>query len=93
MRESDRSFPDGTEVRFHCVGTLLGDKTTWRIVCEDGSWVGRSSACDLDSHLALAHERNSSCAFRNSEPNVVSFFNDQQITEEVNKFCVLVVGN
>jgi hypothetical protein len=30
--------------------------------------------------------RNSTCTFRNTEPNVVSFYNDQQITEEVVEF-------
>lgn len=23
----------------------MGEKTTWRIICEDGSWVGRSLNC------------------------------------------------
>ncbi|KAL0277452.1 UNVERIFIED_CONTAM: hypothetical protein PYX00_004721 [Menopon gallinae] len=85
MQENDKSFPDGTEVTFNCVATIMGDRTTWRIVCEDGSWVGRSMACDYD-HLALTHERNNSCFFRNSEPNVVSFFNDQQITMDLVDF-------
>lgn len=30
--------------------------------------------------------RNSTCVFRNTEPNLVSFYNDQQITEEVVEF-------
>ena len=30
--------------------------------------------------------RNSTCIFRNTEPNLVSFYNDQQITEEVVEF-------
>ena len=30
--------------------------------------------------------RNSTCLFRNTEPNLVSFYNDQQITEEVVEF-------
>lgn len=84
MKDNDRSFPDGTEVTFNCVASITGDRTTWRIMCEDGSWVGRSMACDYDH--SLSHDRNNSCSFRNSEPNVVSFFNDQQITEDLVEF-------
>lgn len=86
MKDEDKSFPDGTEVTFNCVASVMGDRTTWRITCEDGSWIGRSMACDYELHKALSQDRNTSCSFRNSEPNVVSFFNDQQITEDLVEF-------
>jgi hypothetical protein len=41
------SFPDGTEVTFNCIATIMGEKTTWKIICEDGSWVGRSLNCGM----------------------------------------------
>lgn len=44
---SDSSFPDGTEVTFNCIASIMGEKTTWKIVCEDGSWVGRSLNCGM----------------------------------------------
>jgi len=25
----------------------MGEKTTWKIICEDGSWVGRSLNCGM----------------------------------------------
>lgn len=85
--ESDRSFPDGTEVTFNCIASIMGEKTTWRIVCEDGSWVGRSLNCEGEDVLdGVGILRNSTCLFRNTEPNLVSFYNDQQITEEVVEF-------
>ncbi|XP_063237081.1 sushi, von Willebrand factor type A, EGF and pentraxin domain-containing protein 1 isoform X2 [Bacillus rossius redtenbacheri] len=88
LGDKERSFADGTEVTFNCIASIMGEKTTWRIVCEDGSWVGRSLSCDGDDLLdgVASHLRNSTCLFRNSEPNVVSFYNDQQITEEVVEF-------
>lgn len=43
--EDERNFPDGTEVTFHCIESIMGEKTTWRIICEDGSWIGRSLNC------------------------------------------------
>lgn len=45
--DDERSFPDGTEVTFNCIESIMGEKTTWRIVCEDGSWIGRSLNCGM----------------------------------------------
>lgn len=45
--EDERSFPDGTEITFHCIESIMGEKTTWRIICEDGSWIGRSLNCGI----------------------------------------------
>lgn len=43
--DDERTFPDGTEITFHCIASIVGEKTTWRIICEDGSWIGRSLNC------------------------------------------------
>ncbi|XP_030753340.1 uncharacterized protein LOC115880296 [Sitophilus oryzae] len=85
--DDENSFPDGSEVTFNCIESIMGEKTTWKIVCEDGSWIGRSLSCDVDE---LMHHQtvmgNSTCVFRNQEPNVISFYNDQQIKEAVIEF-------
>lgn len=82
----------------------MGEKTTWRIVCEDGSWIGRSFNCGTPDdtlsfpleniHVSDAEEllsyqmfsSNDTCVFRNQEPNVISFYNDQQIREDMVEF-------
>nr|CAI5864061.1 unnamed protein product [Callosobruchus analis] len=63
----------------------MGEKTTWKIVCEDGSWIGRSLNCD-ETISTQALSNNSTCIFRNQELNVISFYNDQQIREDVVEF-------
>ncbi|XP_057654264.1 sushi, von Willebrand factor type A, EGF and pentraxin domain-containing protein 1 isoform X10 [Diorhabda carinulata] len=85
--EDDNNFPDGSEVTFNCIESIMGEKTTWKIICEDGSWIGRSLNCDADDVVgAQIPSNNSTCIFRNQEPNVISFFNDQQIREDVVEF-------
>uniref|UniRef100_A0A1B6DCY4 Sushi, von Willebrand factor type A, EGF and pentraxin domain-containing protein 1 n=2 Tax=Clastoptera arizonana TaxID=38151 RepID=A0A1B6DCY4_9HEMI len=87
LGEAERSFPDGTEVTFNCIASIMGEKTTWRIVCEDGSWLGRSLNCDLeDPQDSSSVKDNSTCIFRNSEPYVSTFYRDQPITEDVVEF-------
>ncbi|KAJ8937899.1 hypothetical protein NQ318_001672 [Aromia moschata] len=43
--DDENNFPDGSEVTFNCIESIMGEKTTWKIVCEDGSWIGRSLNC------------------------------------------------
>uniref|UniRef100_A0A1B6MNE1 Sushi, von Willebrand factor type A, EGF and pentraxin domain-containing protein 1 n=3 Tax=Cicadellinae TaxID=33370 RepID=A0A1B6MNE1_9HEMI len=87
LTETERSFPDGTEVTFNCIASIMGEKTSWRIVCEDGSWLGRSLNCDMeDPQDSSAAKDNSTCIFRNTEPNVVTFYRDQPIKEDVVEF-------
>ncbi|XP_050510786.1 complement factor H isoform X3 [Diabrotica virgifera virgifera] len=87
VEEDDSNFPDGSEVTFNCIESIMGEKTTWKIICEDGSWIGRSLNCDSDDVAGTQIiNNNSTCIFRNQEPNVISFFNDQQIREEVVEF-------
>ncbi|XP_060533491.1 sushi, von Willebrand factor type A, EGF and pentraxin domain-containing protein 1 isoform X2 [Cylas formicarius] len=85
--DDENNFPDGSEVTFNCIESIMGEKTTWKIVCEDGSWIGRSLNCDIEDLMAAQMvSSNSTCVFRNQEPNVVSFYNDQKIKEEVVEF-------
>ncbi|XP_026477208.1 CUB and sushi domain-containing protein 1-like [Ctenocephalides felis] len=82
------AYPAGTEMTFNCIASVLGERTTWRIVCEDGSWVGRSLNCDGDDKIDHTPVlSNGSCVFRNNEPHVVSFYNDQEIRDEVVEFA------
>ncbi|KAJ8978205.1 hypothetical protein NQ317_014721 [Molorchus minor] len=85
--DDENNFPDGSEVTFNCIESIMGEKTTWKIVCEDGSWIGRSLNCDTEELMASQHiNNNSTCIFRNQEPNVISFYNDQHIREDVVEF-------
>ncbi|GAB0099339.1 locomotion-related protein Hikaru genki [Sergentomyia squamirostris] len=68
-------YPPGTEITFNCIASIAGERTTWKIICEHGVWIGRSLNC-----------LNTSCLFHNNEPNVVSFYNDLEIREEVVEF-------
>lgn len=43
--DDENNFPEGSEVTFNCIENIMGEKTTWKIVCEDGSWIGRSLNC------------------------------------------------
>lgn len=42
---ANRYFPNATEVLFKCLSAYNGKKTTWKIVCQDGVWVGRPHNC------------------------------------------------
>lgn len=87
IADGDKSFPDSSEITFDCIASIMGEKTTWKITCEDGSWIGRSLNCatveELESEDNL---QNMSCVFRNTEPNLIYFFNDQIISEEIVEF-------
>lgn len=43
--ESDETFPSGTEILFNCIASITGDRATWKIVCENGNWIGRAHDC------------------------------------------------
>lgn len=38
-------FPHGTEVVFRCIDGAGGERSTWKLLCEDGSWLGRPEKC------------------------------------------------
>lgn len=131
MGEADDGFESGTEITFNCIKGAAGERTTWKIICDDGVWSGRSYDCgkfvlyfilfamilfcypnnvyvficihkfylyfifkyththiityyiiDSDSLISA----NGTCIFWNNEPNVLSFYNDLQIREEVVEF-------
>lgn len=48
---SDRyhGFPTGTEILFNCISSGVGERSTWKIVCEDGLWIGKSFNCGMFS--------------------------------------------
>lgn len=87
LSDGEQRFPHGTQVTFHCVSGILKDKTTWQIICEDGSWLGRPLTCDGEVMVeGLGEPSNKSCAFHNKTPFMVTFYEDQQVTEDVVHF-------
>ncbi|XP_053618316.1 uncharacterized protein Hasp isoform X2 [Plodia interpunctella] len=76
-------YPHGTEITFRCIASIMGEKTTWKLICEQGNWVGKSFNCEEIEAQNEELLNNNSCTFRNEEPHVVSFFNDLEITETV----------
>ncbi|GFT63537.1 sushi, von Willebrand factor type A, EGF and pentraxin domain-containing protein 1 [Trichonephila clavipes] len=84
---SNRYFPNGTEVLFKCLSAYSGKKTTWKIVCQDGVWVGRPHNCEPRIHPGpVDHNRNKSCIFRRPNPDVVAFVNDKKVKVDSAKF-------
>lgn len=45
----DEGFESGTEITFNCIRGAAGDRTTWKITCDDGEWSGRSFDCSTAS--------------------------------------------
>lgn len=45
MTDLEEGFESGTEITFNCIIGAAGERTTWKIICEDGAWVGRSQIC------------------------------------------------
>lgn len=45
--ENNSKYNDGTEMVFKCIPGMNGLKTTWKIVCEDGSWIGKAFKCGI----------------------------------------------
>lgn len=43
--DADETYPAGTEISFNCITSVSGERTTWKIICEDGSWIGRAHDC------------------------------------------------
>uniref|UniRef100_A0A0P5PLV4 Sushi, von Willebrand factor type A, EGF and n=1 Tax=Daphnia magna TaxID=35525 RepID=A0A0P5PLV4_9CRUS len=87
-KDNEKSrFPHGSQVTFQCISGVNRDRTTWQIVCSDGSWNGRPLNCDGEILIeGLGQPSNKSCIFRNNEPNLMTFYEDQQITEDVVEF-------
>lgn len=45
MTEAEEMFPDGSEVIFSCIESVVFKKTTWKIICDDGNWIGKPTNC------------------------------------------------
>lgn len=43
--EVEETYPAGTEISFNCMTSVTGERTTWKILCEEGSWIGRAHDC------------------------------------------------
>ncbi|XP_012545704.3 uncharacterized protein LOC101741571 isoform X2 [Bombyx mori] len=90
---NDEGYYHGTEITFRCIASIMGEKTTWKLICEDGRWMGKSFNCE---ELEAQNEElinNNSCTFHNDDPNVVTFFNDLEVTETVDlPYGVVIVS-
>lgn len=53
LAEDESGFESGTEITFNCIASMAGERTTWKIICEDGTWVGRSQICGKWSHCSM----------------------------------------
>lgn len=43
--DPEETYPAGTEISFNCMTSITGERTTWKIMCEDGNWIGRAHDC------------------------------------------------
>lgn len=43
--EFDPGYESGSEITFNCIVGAGGVRTTWKIICDNGSWIGRSQDC------------------------------------------------
>ena len=83
---------------FNCIANTMGEKTTWRIHCEDGSWIGQRSpspcaAVDEEEEGTIYIEEeefeedlvlgNISCTWRKIQPFLVTFLQNRELREEV----------
>lgn len=90
-------YQDGEEVTFTCKTNNIGVKTTWKVTCVNGTWQGGRSfftcgadgadSTDATSKPGEEHEEDvdygtQPCKWEKSEPKVVTFFGDQELTEE-----------
>jgi hypothetical protein len=60
--EVEETYPAGTEISFNCITSISGERTTWKIICEEGSWIGRAHDCGKfvfnDTSNYLTHSSN-----------------------------------
>nr|XP_014289884.1 sushi, von Willebrand factor type A, EGF and pentraxin domain-containing protein 1 isoform X2 [Halyomorpha halys] len=89
LANAETNFPDGTEVTFNCITSIMGEKTTWRIICQDGNWLGHPLHCEVEDNSSggtSSSKDNTTCLFKNTEPNVATFYMDQPVTEDSVEF-------
>nr|XP_045606863.1 sushi, von Willebrand factor type A, EGF and pentraxin domain-containing protein 1-like [Procambarus clarkii] len=89
LHRDELRFPDGTEVTFKCITNTIGEKTTWKIRCKEGSWVGQRVPFPCTTEEPTHHYLpvgNNSCTWRNTQANLVTFHGDQEVSGEVLEF-------
>ncbi|OQR71799.1 P-selectin-like [Tropilaelaps mercedesae] len=82
-------FPHGTEVVFDCIeASSGGERNTWKLLCDDGNWIGRPEKCDLgNSAIPKELRANMSCYYQLSEPHLLAFDGDRPLAaEEMREF-------
>lgn len=79
-------YPSGTEISFNCIASITGDRATWKLICENGKWIGRAHDCIDDERLYSSPHANGSCIYKNTDQAVASFYNDQEIRENYVEF-------
>lgn len=45
VAEIDEGFETGTEITFNCIIAADNERQTWKIICDNGAWIGRSENC------------------------------------------------
>lgn len=45
----DNAMPEGTVITFNCIASTAGERSTWKIICEKGEWIGRQMNCGEQS--------------------------------------------
>ncbi|XP_037777143.1 complement receptor type 2-like isoform X1 [Penaeus monodon] len=86
--DQDQRYSDGTQINYACDASLTSENYTWMISCQDGIWDGEPPVympCG-DGIPPVIDFGNISCIWRKTEPNVVTFYNDQEVTEEMVEF-------
>ncbi|XP_047471545.1 sushi, von Willebrand factor type A, EGF and pentraxin domain-containing protein 1-like [Penaeus chinensis] len=85
VQKDERRFPSGTEITFNCISNTIGEQTSWTIRCEDGSWLGQRSpsTCRAEEELESPDVGNTSCLWRKSDPQLVTFYDDREVEGEV----------
>ncbi|ODN01862.1 Locomotion-related protein Hikaru genki [Orchesella cincta] len=94
--DSDYIFPDGTEVMYRCAAAKPKPRNRWKMVCEDGQWIGgtQNLTCEMNATIAanitsakdVIRMINSTCTYRKKETHVVTFYNDLQLTMDSQEF-------
>ena len=87
-------FPHGSEVRFDCIPKEEEDEEeegselrSWKIVCSDGEWKGKSLSCDSNGNPLPPESEgvfNGSCVYtppRSTVSNTVAFVGDRELYE------------
>lgn len=54
-------FESGTEITFNCIKGAAGERTTWKVTCQDGIWSGRSFDCGTYFFLKMAENESLMC--------------------------------